>query len=107
MHSNVRPFPAPAAPAAAPGATDEVTPPVWFVRTEAAVTVVFCIWIGLALIVVPWVPPLWNENSLLAAWPNLRAFLGLDFVRGVVSGLGLLDIWLGVSEAVHYRDPKR
>jgi hypothetical protein len=25
-------------------------------------------------------------------------------MRGLVSGLGLLDIWIGVSEAVHYRD---
>jgi hypothetical protein len=25
-------------------------------------------------------------------------------VRGLISGLGLLDIWIGVSEAVHYRD---
>jgi len=22
----------------------------------------------------------------------------------VISGLGLLDIWIGISEAVHYRD---
>jgi hypothetical protein len=28
----------------------------------------------------------------------------LGFVRGAVSGLGLLDIWLGVLEAVRYRD---
>jgi hypothetical protein len=28
----------------------------------------------------------------------------LGFVRGAVSGLGLLDIWLGVIEAVRYRD---
>jgi hypothetical protein len=25
-------------------------------------------------------------------------------VRGFISGLGLLDIWIGVSEAVNYRD---
>jgi hypothetical protein len=25
-------------------------------------------------------------------------------VRGIISGLGLLDIWIGISEAVHYRD---
>jgi hypothetical protein len=26
------------------------------------------------------------------------------FVRGAISGLGVLDLWLGISEAIHYRD---
>jgi len=26
------------------------------------------------------------------------------WVRGVISGIGLLDMWIGVSEMVHYRD---
>jgi hypothetical protein len=25
-------------------------------------------------------------------------------VRGIVTGLGILDLWLGISEAVHYRE---
>ena len=29
------------------------------------------------------------------------------FVRGVVSGLGLVDIWMGVVEAVTYRETPR
>jgi len=28
-------------------------------------------------------------------------------VRGVVSGLGLVDIWMGVAEAVTYRESPR
>jgi hypothetical protein len=27
-----------------------------------------------------------------------------DFVRGLISGLGLTDIWLAVTEAIRYRD---
>ncbi len=27
-------------------------------------------------------------------------------VRGIISGLGLLDIWIGISEAIHYRDQR-
>jgi len=26
------------------------------------------------------------------------------WARGIFSGFGLLDIWVGVSEAIHYRD---
>jgi hypothetical protein len=28
----------------------------------------------------------------------------LGAVRGIFSGLGMLDIWIGISEAIHYRD---
>jgi hypothetical protein len=28
------------------------------------------------------------------------------FVRGVCTGLGVLDIWIGFSEAIHYHEDK-
>jgi hypothetical protein len=93
--------PAPAAPAA-----HEHAPAVWLARGMMVVFVAFCIEIGLVLVAVPWLPSLWHENSLLAPYPDVRAFLAHDFVRGAVSGLGLLDIWLGIWEGLHYRDPK-
>jgi len=40
----------------------------------------------------------------MTQWPTFQHFMQLGFVRGAVSGLGLLDIWLGVLEAVRYRD---
>jgi hypothetical protein len=101
--SNVRAFPAPDVVAAD---IPEAAPPKWMARLMMFVFVAFCIEVGLVLITVPWIPHLWDENSLLAAWPNLRAFLAHNFVRGAVTGIGLLDIWFGVYEAVHYHDPK-
>jgi hypothetical protein len=29
-----------------------------------------------------------------------------NFTRGLFTGLGLIDIWLGIWEAAHYRDIK-
>lgn len=104
MHSNVRPFPAPAI--VAPPQPAEHSTPVWLARTMMLVFVAFCIEVGLILIAVPWIPHLWYENSLLTAYPGLRAFLANDFVRGAITGVGLLDLWLGIYEAVHYHDPK-
>jgi hypothetical protein len=26
-------------------------------------------------------------------------------VRGVITGIGLVDVWIGIWEAVHYKDP--
>lgn len=105
MHSNVTPFPAPTV-AADDAAAHPHHLPVWMARSMMIVFVAFCIEVGLVMITAPWVPHLWNENSLLAAYPDLRAFLAHNFVRGAVTGVGILDIWLGIYEAVHYHDPK-
>jgi hypothetical protein len=31
--------------------------------------------------------------------------IGNNFVRGAISGIGIIDLWIGIWEAVHYRDP--
>ena len=77
--------------------------PVWLQRTFVIVYVVFCIELGIALILLPW-SPWWSSNGLMAHWPFLRQLLRHGFVRGAISGLGLLDLWVGFSEAIHYRD---
>jgi len=68
--------------------------------------VLFCLEVGIILTVLPWTK-LWTENSLLLSYPALHDFLMLNFVRGLVSGLGLVDIWMGVAEAVTYRETPR
>jgi hypothetical protein len=78
-------------------------PPIWMQRSFMVITVIFCLWLGLVLSVLPWLPA-WTENSLVSDFPNLRWFLGTGFVRGLATGLGLLDLWIGIAEAVHYRD---
>src|SRR5260370_40285266 len=76
---------------------------VWVERAFLVVFVCFCVWIGMLLIVLPWTLA-WTQNSLILHYPNLRDFLGLNFVRGLASGLGIVDIWVGIWEAVHYRE---
>lgn len=78
--------------------------PVWLQRVFVVVYVLFCIELGLVLVVLPWLTGYWFTNGWLAQWPELRRILQSGFVRGAVSGLGVLDIWLGIMEAVRYRD---
>jgi hypothetical protein len=78
-------------------------PPVWAQRLLLGVEVAVAVWAGMLLLVLPWTR-LWTGNSLLAAWPSLTSFLNLNFIRGMISGVGLVDIWMGVHDAVHYRD---
>ena len=77
---------------------------VWLHRLSLVIFVIFCIELGMLLTVLPWTR-VWTDNSLLASHPSWRVFLQDNFVRGVVTGFGLVDVWIGIWEAVHYRDP--
>jgi hypothetical protein len=77
---------------------------VWLHRLSLVIFVVFCIELGMLLAVLPWTP-VWIHNGLLTSNATLKAILQENFVRGVITGLGLVDIWIGIWEAVHYSDP--
>ena len=75
-------------------------------RLSMVIFVAFCVELGMLLVVLPWTR-LWTDNSLLAAYPGWRMLAQDNFMRGVVSGLGLVDVWLGIREAMLYHDPGR
>lgn len=52
---------------------------------------------GLVLVVLPW-SGYWEQNYFAQLLPSLQAFLVNDFVRGAVSGLGLVNLLAGVAE---------
>lgn len=76
---------------------------VWPRRLGLIIFVVFCMEVGIMLAVLPW-KQVWTTNPLVLQFPQLRAFLGNFFVRGVFSGLGMVDLWIGIWEAVHYSE---
>jgi hypothetical protein len=80
------------------------TAPVWLQRLSLFVLVLFCVYLGVLVMVLPWWTRIWDRNEFILARPWLAMVLHNGAVRGMISGLGLLDIWIGVSEAVHYRD---
>lgn len=76
---------------------------MWLQRILVSIYVLFCMTLGMALLTLPWLGS-WFEDGLVTRWPTLQHLLQLGFVRGAISGLGLIDIWVGVLEAVNYRD---
>ena len=86
-----------------PPARPPKRPHIWVQRAWLVVFVLFCLEIGILLMVLPWTK-VWTENSLLVGYPKVREFLMQHFVRGLVSGLGLVDIGMGIAEAVRYRE---
>ena len=80
--------------------------PLWLQRLSLLVLVLFCVWLGLLVMVLPWWTRIWDENLFIQARPQLAVLLHNGAVRGMISGLGALDIWIGVSEAVHYKETR-
>ncbi len=78
--------------------------PVWLQRMSLVVLVIFCFYIGGLLVLLPWNTRWWVENGWLQGHPAVDAIAQQGWFRGLVSGLGLLDIWIGISEMIHYRD---
>ncbi len=79
---------------------------VWLHRILVLLLVFVCAAMGVLLVILPWRPE-WTDNHFLLGSPGLRAFVSNGFVRGLCSGLGLLDIWIGFWEAVHYHEANR
>ena len=78
---------------------------IWTHRLLVLLFVFVCAAAGVLLVVLPWTPQ-WTDNTILLRYPDLRTVVASGFFRGLCSGLGLLDIWIGFSEALHYREDK-
>ncbi len=67
----------------------------WLERTELLVRVIVRLYLGLLLIALPWMR-FWTENSLFSYVPGAELLANSGFVRGMVSGLGLLNVAFAV-----------
>lgn len=80
---------------------------------SAKLTIIFfiliCFEIGALLIILPWVQrPSWSENYLLVMaadhlhWPSLAMAMKSSYMRGAVTGLGVVNILIGLWEAANF-----
>ena len=76
---------------------------LWARRFGVLFFVFLCATVGVMLMIVPWRPE-WSENPLLLAYPVLHDLVASGFTRGLVTGLGLLNVWIGFWEALQYRE---
>lgn len=87
----------------------------------ARVTVIFYIIlsleVGLALVLLPWIQPFglgdWGDNYLLLYAAQKTGLVGLQqvvasgWVRGAVTGLGIVNLLMAVWEMFHFRQTVR
>ena len=61
--------------------------------------ILFYLEVGFALIVVPW-SAFWDRNYFAQALPAVHTLITNNFVRGAVSGIGIVNIVVGISELI-------
>ncbi len=54
---------------------------------------------GLLLLVLPW-STFWEHNYFAGLWPPIRPVLMNNFVRGAVSGVGLVNLYAAFADLV-------
>lgn len=54
---------------------------------------------GFLLLVIPW-SYFWDQNYFAQALPAVHEVMVNNYVRGAISGLGLVNLYLGLAELV-------
>ena len=53
---------------------------------------------GLILIVIPWWGGFWDRNAFASMLPGFRSYFGSPFIRGAVTGVGVITACAGLVE---------
>jgi hypothetical protein len=65
--------------------------------------ILFCCELGIFLFLLPWTA-LWEHNYFLFRYPQLAPYLLNYSVRGLISGLGLVDLGIGLWYVARFRE---
>jgi hypothetical protein len=74
--------------------------PRWLERAELFLRVLLRMYIGLAVCYAPWSRMFWDQNPIFLQFPTLSIYAANGAVRGLVSGLGLLNLWIAFHDAI-------
>lgn len=78
--------------------------PRWLERAELFLRVVLRMYIGVFVCYAPWSKLFWDQNPLFVQFPTLSIYAANGAVRGIISGLGLLNLWIAFHDAFKHRD---
>jgi hypothetical protein len=93
-------------PGATPGKHGPQRIPRWLERAELYLRVVLRMYIGLAVCYAPWSRLFWDQNPIFLQFPTLSIYAANGLVRGLVSGLGLLNLWIAFQDAIRHGTEK-
>ncbi len=78
--------------------------PHWLERAELFLRVLLRMYIGIAVCYAPWSHTFWDQNPIFVQYPTLAIYAANGAVRGIISGLGLLNLWIAFHDAIRHRD---
>jgi len=78
--------------------------PRWLERVELFLRVLVRVSIGLWLIFAPWTQRIWDQNPLFLHYSSLGHIAVNGAVRGLISGLGVLNLWIAFFDALRHRN---
>jgi hypothetical protein len=67
------------------------------IRILRVIIVLVLFELGIMLILLPWSSQYWDHNYFLSRYPELIRFLLNPSTRGIISGLGILDIIVAIG----------
>ena len=74
----------------------------WYHKTSAVVFIAFCLEIGLFLLIFPWTE-YWEGNYFAAFVPEWHRYWDNMYVRGAISGLGVVNLYISFVEIFRLR----
>src|SRR5690349_1075691 len=78
--------------------------PKWLERIELLLRVMLRMYIGLLVCYAPWSPTFWDQNPVFLQFPALASFAAHGAIRGLISGLGLLNLWYALQDVLRHRE---
>jgi hypothetical protein len=91
---------------APPAASEDSAAPIptyrWYDKFSAVLFIGFCLAIGLFLLIFPWTE-YWGGNYFAAFVPEWHQYWDNMYVRGAISGLGVVNLYIFFVEVFRLR----
>lgn len=94
---------APTPPAPQPSPSQEAVSYTWLEKLSYFLYVLMSLEVGVFLLVYPWIGSMWSQNYLFELVPEWRPFFLNNYFRGAVSGLGVLNLYIGAWHVPNLR----
>jgi len=74
----------------------------WYHKISAVLFITFCLEIGFFLLIFPWTE-FWETNYFAAYVPEWHQYWGNMYVRGAISGIGVVNLYISFGEMFRLR----
>ena len=74
----------------------------WYHKVSALLFIVFCMELGVFLLWFPWTE-YWDHNFFSSLVPEWHRFWSNSYLRGAVSGVGVVNLYISLVEIIRLR----